>query len=82
MEYQEVKNKFAADLKRSRKEIKKSQRKVASELGISLTAYQNWEGALSLPKYERLTAVCEYFGLDENQYNEFQALQKCDFIRA
>lgn len=68
MTNKEIKLKFGEDIKRKRAEKNISQRTAACQLGISLTAFQNWEQSLSLPKPEMLEMVCNYFCLNVEDY--------------
>ena len=64
----EIKYKLGNDIKDKRLEKNISQRTAASELGVSLTAFQNWEKSLSLPKPDMLEIVCNYLCLNADDY--------------
>ena len=52
---------FAARIKECRKNISKTQREVASDLGITEASYQNYELNKNEPKMGALNKLADYF---------------------
>lgn len=50
-------------LKQLRKERGKSQKEVAQALGITLSAYSNYEQGIREPNLQIFSEICKYFGV-------------------
>lgn len=50
-------------LRQLRKEKGKTLKEVASELGVSLSAYSNYEQGTREPSYDVLKKLCEYYNV-------------------
>lgn len=48
-------------LKQLRKDKGKTLKEVAKEIGISLSAYSNYEQGIREPSYDILKKICDYF---------------------
>lgn len=48
-------------LKKPGKEKDKTMKKIANEIGISLSAYSNYEQGIREPSYDILKKICEYY---------------------
>ena len=55
--------KFADRLKELRKEKGISQKLVAKEIGITLSAYSNYEQGIREPSNEMLIKLCKYYNV-------------------
>lgn len=53
-------------LKELRKEKGVSQKEVASALGISLSAYSNYEQGIREPNIEMIIAICRYYDVSSD----------------
>ena len=62
----------AADLARGdriralRNRMNSTPQEVATEVGVDKTTINRWENGVSIPREESLTALAQYFGVDEN----------------
>ena len=56
-------NSFSAVLSSLRKELQKSQREVAADLGVSQALLSHYENGAREPKLEFVTRVCDYYGV-------------------
>lgn len=54
---------FADRLKECRKNISKTQREVAIDLGITESGYQNYELGNREPNHETTVKIADYFGM-------------------
>jgi len=52
---------FATRLRECRKNINKTQREVADELGMTAAGYQNYELCVNEPKMSALNKLADYF---------------------
>lgn len=50
-------------LKELRQEKGVSQKEVASAIGVTLSAYSNYEQGIREPSYEILINICKYYGV-------------------
>lgn len=50
-------------LKELRQEKGVSQKEVASAIGVTLSAYSNYEQGIREPSYEILVNICKYYGV-------------------
>ncbi len=57
---------FSARLKQLRKEKEKTLKEVSAEIGVSLSAYSNYEQGIREPSYEILKKICAYFDVSSD----------------
>ena len=57
---------FSAGLKQLRKEKGKTLKEVSAEIGVSLSAYSNYEQGIREPSYEILKKICAYFDVSSD----------------
>lgn len=62
------KSKFGEDLKNARLKLNVSQLSCAKHCGVSIQAYQYWEYGTTAPKIEQFDLICEFLGLDKEDY--------------
>lgn len=53
-------------LKELRQEKGVSQKEVASAIGVTLSAYSNYEQGIREPSYEILVNICKYYGVSSD----------------
>ena len=71
-----MKNQFADNLKRIRKENNLSQEQLADELGVSRQAISKWESGVAYPEMDKIIALCDKFNLniDDLLHNDIKEI--------
>lgn len=59
-------------LKELRKEKNKTLKEVAKEVGVSLSAYSNYEQGIREPSYEILKRICVYYDVSADYLLGFE----------
>ena len=65
---QENKNKFGNDIRMKRAEKNVSQTICARHCGVSIVAFQNWERGICVPKPDKMQLICDFLGLNKEDY--------------
>jgi len=69
---------FADRLKECRKNINKTQRDVACDLGIAGRSYQNYELGIREPNHETTVKIADYFGVSVDYLLEGKSPTRTD----
>lgn len=64
----EQKKKFGTDIRESRTQNGVSQIDCARHCGVSIVSFQNWERGICEPKPDKMNLICEFLGLNKEDY--------------
>lgn len=64
----EQKKKFGTDIRESRTQKGVSQIDCARHCGVSIVSFQNWERGICEPKPDKMQLICEFLGLNKEDY--------------
>lgn len=65
---QEQKKKFGCALIEARNKKGATQRDCATQCGVSIVSYQNWEHGVCSPKSDKMKQICEFLSIDPGEY--------------
>lgn len=64
----ETKQKFGNAIMEARNNLQLTQRDCAKHCGVSIVSYQNWEHGTCEPKPDKLNLICEFLGLNKEDF--------------
>lgn len=63
-----IKEKFGNDIRNMRTEKNVTQIACAKHCGVSIVSFQNWERGICEPKKEKMKLLCDFLGLNQEDY--------------
>ena len=64
----EKKIKFGNDIRKARSQNGFKQIECARHCGVSIVSFQNWERGICEPKPDKMQLICEFLGLNKEDY--------------